>query len=151
MTVCVLAALGTLSTGCAADGADPDTDANVEAESVAAPVKLHGRFRFALEASRRAAIHDELAKKLSGAELDQAMKDVDAEADASVLEFGDDGHFVSWIGDKAILEGDYVATSTAKGALDVTVSGKTLRLGMPDDDTIIVHDPDKGALRFERE
>jgi hypothetical protein len=150
-TVLALSTLAALSTACAADGPDPDVDAKVGAENEASPAQLAGRYRFVFEAARKEAIREQLSKKVSGPELEQAMKEAQEEADASVLEFGKGGHFVSWIGDKAILEGDYVAVPAGASGYDVTISGKTVHVAMPDEDTIIVSDPDKGPLKFERE
>lgn len=149
MKLSILAALvvslaSVVATGCAAD---PTLDASSEALSQAS---LVGVYQFEIGAERRSALRAELAKKLAGAELEAAYAELDAEAAASRLVFGDDGVFVSLIGEREIAREPYTVRAGEEGAFLVGVGGKEARVELVDGALLRIHDPEKGVLEFRR-
>ncbi len=137
-----LASLGTL--GCASD---PALDTSSEAVSQAS---LVGSYQFEIGAERRSTLRAELAKKLAGAELEAAYAELDAEAAASRLVFGEDGVFVSLIGEREIAREAYSVRTGEEGDFLVGVGGKEARVELVDGVLLRIHDPEKGVLEFRR-
>lgn len=131
--------------GCTTD--DPALDASSEASTQAS---LVGAYQFELGAERREALRAELAKKLAGAELEAAYAEIDAEAAASRLVFGDDGVFVSLIGEREVAREPFTVRSSDEGDLLVGIGGKEARVELVDGSLLRIHDPDKGVLEFRR-
>lgn len=131
--------------GCTTD--DPALDTASEAVSQAS---LVGTYQFEIGAERRRALRAELAKKLSGAQLEAAYAELDAEALASRLVFGDDGVFVSLIGAREIAREPYTVRTGDAGDFLVGIGGKEARVELVDGELLRIHDPEKGVLEFRR-
>jgi hypothetical protein len=143
----VAASVATLAAmGCNSESVEPEATEQAEQSVVK---QLNGKYKFVFDDARRAAVFAELESRLSGDELAVAKREADEEADVSVLEF-QDGRFVSWIGDKAIADNTYEATPQGADTLLIAMGGRTTRLVFAHDDTIVINDPKKGELTFER-
>ncbi|MBL8740691.1 MAG: hypothetical protein JNK04_06350 [Myxococcales bacterium] len=145
----VVASLALTAFGCANESADPSGAEDVQHAEQSLVKQLNGKFKFVFDDARRAAVFADLESRLSGEALATAKREADEEADVSVLEF-DDGRFVSWIGDKAIADMRYEAKEQGPDSLLITMGEKTTTLEFADADTIVIHDPKKGELTFER-
>jgi len=149
-----LASLRTLALGlsvslcAAACSVEPSVESSEEA--ISAP-SIVGKYQFVWEGDRKAEVYAELAKKLSGAELEAAKREADEEAAASHLEFGADGVFHSYIGNSEIGTWKYevqpVDATTIKLKKPGTDEAVTVEL---ENDTIVIDDPKKGPLTFRR-
>ena len=131
--------------GCTTD--DPALDASSEAVTQASIV---GVYQFEIGAERRSALRTDLAKKLGGAELEAAYAELDAEAAASRLVFGDDGVFVSLIGERELAREPYTVRAGDDGDFLVGMGGREARVELVDGTVLRIHDPDKGVLEFRR-
>jgi hypothetical protein len=138
----------TLSLCAAACSVEPAVDSSEEA--ITAP-SIVGKYQFVWEGDRKAEVYAELAKKLSGAELEAAKREADEEAAASHLEFDADGVFHSYIGKNEIGTWKYelepVDATTVRLKKPGTDEAVTVEL---ENDTIIINDPRKGPLTFRR-
>jgi hypothetical protein len=132
--------------GCESESVEPEPTEQAEQSLVK---QLNGKYKFVFDDARRAAVFAELESRLSGDELATAKREADEEADVSVLEF-QDGRFVSWIGDKAIADNSYEATPQGADTLLISMGGRTTTLVFAHHDTIVINDPKKGELTFER-
>ena len=109
-----------------------------------------GRYRFVLNEARREAIYAELAKKFSGAELEEAKREVNEEAEASVVEFTEDSRFRSLIGETVLIDAACEIKSLGDGRFYVTSADKKLQVRLEEGDLLVMEDPEKGELTFER-
>jgi len=126
-------------------------DAPTEAaeDAVTTPV-IVGKYAFVWDGARKAEVYAELEKKLSGAELDAAKRDADKEAAESWIEFGADGTFRSYIGDKEIATQAYAVEAEDDDSTVIAMKGKTARIRFLGESKIVIPDPGKGELTFER-
>ncbi len=138
----------TLSLCAAACSVEPAVDSSEEA--IAEP-SIVGKYQFVWEGDRKAEVYAELAKKLSGAELEAAKREADEEAAASHLEFGADGVFHSYIGENEIgtwkYEVEPIDATTVKLSKPGSDDSVTVHF---ENDTIVIDDPRKGPLTFRR-
>jgi len=144
--VVVLSTIALSAVGCVSENPEPE-----ETEEAAATLasKLNGKYKFVFDDARRGTMVADLQKRFSGEELAAAKRELDDEADVSVLEFRD-GRFISWIGDKAIADGSYEVEVVGPDTLTISMNGKSTQLAFAHDDTIVISDPQKGELTFER-
>lgn len=151
-----LASLRTLALGisvsltlCAAGcSVEPSVESNDEA--ISAP-SIVGKYQFVWEGDRKAEVYAELAKKLSGAELEAAKREADEEAAASHLEFGADGVFHSYIGDAEIGTWKYEVQPVDATTIKVEKPGAEEAVTIHfENDAIVIEDPKKGPLTFRR-
>ena len=133
--------------GCAADAPDVDDDAQSQVKS---EETLTGRYRFVFNEARRQVIYADLAKELSGEELEKARREVDAEAGASVVEFTKDSRFRSLIGEQVLIDAVCEIKSLGDGKFLVESAEKKINVRLEDGDLLVMDDPRKGELTFER-
>jgi hypothetical protein len=135
----------------------PEVPAERTGASESDQVDLHdslvGTWRFVYTPERRAEIEAMLAEKVTDpAALETAKREAEEEASASEVEFTADREYISRIGDKVIFTAKYEAKATGATTLSLTQADSDLeiRVDLGDDDSITMHDPKKGALRFVR-
>ncbi len=133
--------------GCSGDPHEWSESA-VEAEDSRA--SLPGRYRFVFDDARKQAVYAELGQRLGGAELEAAKREADVEAAQSVIEFTHDGRFISRIGDKVILEAGFSSEPNEDGSLTLHMGERQTTLRFDSEDRIVISDPKKGELSFER-
>lgn len=133
--------------GCAAEAPEVDDDAQSQ---VRAEETLTGRYRFVFNEARRQEIYAELAKNLSGPELEKAKQEADDEARASVVEFTKDDRFRSLIGDQVLIDAACEIKPLGDGRFLVESADKKINVRLEDGDLLVMEDPRKGELTFER-
>jgi hypothetical protein len=136
---------------CSSTGCNPDPNESVEeAATEASTAALQGRYRFVLDEARRTKLHGELATKLSGAELEQAKRAIDEEVATSIIEFTQDGRLRSLVADQVLFDEAVKIAPLGDGHFLVTGNDKEIRVDLEDGDLLVMHDPQKGDLTFER-
>ena len=119
-------------------------------EEALAASSLVGKYHFVWEGARRAEVYRALESKLSGADLEQAKREADAEAKASWIELAEDGTFHSWIGDEEIATAKYSIEAEDSDGVTLGMNGRSVRVRV-EEDRITILDPDKGELVFRRQ
>lgn len=133
--------------GCAAEAPEVDDDVQSQVKS---EETLTGRYRFVFNEKRRQEIYADLAKKFSGEELETAKKEVDEEAGASVVEFTKDSRFRSLIGEQVLIDAVCEIKPLGDGKFLVESADKKIEVRLEDGDILVMDDPRKGELTFER-
>jgi hypothetical protein len=134
-----------------ASGCNDEPNENVEDTSAeSSTAALHGRYRFVLDEARRTKLHAELASKLSGAELDQAKRAIDEEVATSIVEFTKDGRFRSLVADQVLIDAAVTIEALGDDRFQVKSPEKDLLVQLEDGDLLVMQDPKKGDLTFER-
>jgi hypothetical protein len=132
--------------GCVSDATENVEDAAAEASTAA----LHGRYRFVLDEARRTKLHAELASKLKGDELEQAKRAIDEEVATSIVEFTSDGRFRSLVADQVLIDAAIRVESLGNGRFQVNGPDKEILVHIEEGDLLVMEDPQKGELTFER-
>lgn len=144
---------GCVETDLAPERPEVPAERTSEAEQEDLHASLVGTWQFVYTPERRAQIEAMLADKIADpVALETAKREAEQEAQASEVEFTADREYISRIGDKVIFTAKYEATATGATTLSLTQPGTDLeiRVDLGDDDSITMHDPKKGALRFVR-
>ena len=133
----------------------PESRHDVEArQKIAAPLvssDLVGRWQFVFTDEVRDRLRIKMATKISDpTALEAAMKEADAEARASDLEFTSDGVFVSRVYGEEILRDPYEARTSAADTLSLQHGEKKMEIVFVDHDTISIDSPAKGHLIYTR-
>lgn len=136
-----------LALSAAACSVEPSVESSEEAMSAPSIV---GKYQFVFEGDRKAEVYAELAKKLSGAELEAAKREADEEAAASHLEFGADGVFHSYIGEAEIGSWKYEVQPVDGTTIKVRKAESEAVTIQFENDKIVIEDPKKGPLTFRR-
>jgi hypothetical protein len=127
------------ASGCAQTSSPSDTKAEQAMLQPAQYPRLVGKWQFVYDDARRAAVESQLSAKISDpAELARAKKEAEEESAISQIEFTADRQYVSRIGNEEIL----------RAKIDMTP--KNVGLELRDENTLVMHDPDKGDLIFAR-
>lgn len=111
---------------------------------------ITGAYRFVFEGDRKKAVLSELEKSLQGAALEEAKLEAEKEAEESVIEFTKDGRFVSKIGSQVIVDEAVDVEEIGAGVYRMSSGTRTTKVELLDGDTLLILDPEKGTLKFER-
>jgi hypothetical protein len=128
--------------------------AQAEATTGISDDALEGKWQFVYDDAIRSRVETQLAAKIQDpAKLADAKRAAAAEADASFMEFTEEGELISWVEGAVHFRAPYrvVETGSEGLVLAMTKDGreKTTSVAVRDD-RIVISDPEKGPLTFRR-
>ncbi len=157
-TLVVSTILGALP---ACEGAVPETpaaeaaDAQAQSAERSSESAIVGKWQFVFTDSARRGHDARLESEISDPEeLAKAKVDAEKEASQSVIEFTEDGEYLSWVLGELIFQAPFTAADATDKSVRLTMKAgdkdKTTTVTLNGADEIVIDDPKKGPLTFRR-
>lgn len=145
----------------ACEGALPEAsqgetaDAQTQAAERSTQSAIVGKWQFVFTDSARRGHDERLAKEISDPDqLAKAKVDAEKEASQSVIEFTEEGEYLSWVLGELIFQAPFTASDASKNSVRLTMKAgdkeKSTTVTMNGADEIVIDDPNKGPLTFRR-